>query len=143
MKLAVVGSRGFDNYEILKTVIDEIRTAYEITTIVSGGAVGADTFAEQYAEENGIEMVVFPAEWKRFGKKAGFLRNNTIWSNSDIGVAFWDGKSKGTAHSFDISRKHRKLLYVFNYTKMDFYLLNKDIRSDFVELNLNTEKEAE
>lgn len=125
MKLAVVGSTGFDNYDLLKIVIDELREIYDIHTIVSGGAKGADSLAEVYAHDHNLKMIVFPAEWDKYGRGAGFIRNNTIWDNSDLGVAFWDGQSKGTAHSFKISEKQNKSLYVFDYIKMNFYLHEK------------------
>ena len=122
MRLAVIGSSGFDNYNIMVVVIDELRKIYMIDTIVSGGAKGADTFAEIYAKDNNLKLIVFPAQWDEYGKSAGFIRNTTIWDNSDLGVAFWDGSSKGTAHSFKISKKQQKMLYVFDYNKMNFYL---------------------
>jgi hypothetical protein len=137
MRIAVVGSRGFEDYKILKAVVDELRTIYDIKTIVSGGANGADSLAEQYAEENNLEMKVFPAKWKELGKKAGYVRNIEIWDDSDMGVAFWDGQSRGTAHSFDISKRQQKKLYVFNYSKMDFYLLNENIEETFFSIKDN------
>jgi hypothetical protein len=121
MRLAIVGSRGFQSYEILKATVDTLREIYPITTIVSGGAKGADHLAEIYAEEHNLEMDIYPADWSK-GKGAGYIRNVDIWNNSDLGVAFWDGESKGTAHSFKLSEKQKKKLYVFNYTNMDFYL---------------------
>lgn len=125
MKLAVVGSRGFDNFEILTVVIDELRTLYDIDTIVSGGANGADKLAEFYADFHNLNLIVFPADWNKHGKQAGFLRNIEIWDNSDLGVAFWDGVSKGTAHSLTLSAKQNKKLFIFDYSKMDFYLHSK------------------
>ena len=137
VRLAIVGSRDFNNYEILCTVINELRTIYNFTTIVSGGANGADSLAEKYAEDNNIEMKVFPAKWKELGKKAGYVRNIEIWDDSDMGVAFWDGKSRGTAHSFDISKRQNKKLYVFNYSTMDFYVLNENVESEFFSMKDN------
>ena len=140
MRVAVVGSRDFNDYKILCAVIDELRTIYKFTAIVSGGANGADSLAEKYAEDNNIEMKVFPAKWKELGKKAGYVRNIEIWDDSDMGVAFWDGKSRGTAHSFDISKRQNKKLYVFNYSTMDFYVLNDDINLKFNSLHTNVNK---
>ena len=128
MRLAIVGSRGFDNYETLCAVVDELRKVHDISTIVSGGAKGADSLAEQYAKDHNLEMIVYPADWNTHGRKAGYIRNVEIWDGSDMGVAFWDGQSKGTAHSFEISKKQNKLLYVFNYTSTDFYLLNEIVK---------------
>lgn len=123
MKLAVIGSRGFQYYDVLKATIDELREIYPITTIVSGGAKGADHLAEIYAQENNLKLDIYKPDWSK-GRGAGYIRNVDIWNNSDLGVAFWDGESKGTAHSFKISEKQKKKLYIFNYTKMDFYLYN-------------------
>ena len=122
MKLAVIGSRGFDDYNILESVLDELLTSFNITTIVSGGAKGADSLAEKYAKLHNLDIEIYKPDWDKLGKAAGFIRNNTIWDNSDLGVAFWDGKSKGTAHSFGIAKKQKKELYVFNYSCNEFYL---------------------
>jgi len=128
MRLAVVGSRGFDNHNILYATIDQLREVYDIDTIVSGGAKGADRLAECYAKDYNLKMNIILPVWRVNGKidrGAGYKRNFEIWDNSDLGVAFWDGKSKGTAHSFKISEKQKKLLYVFNYDEMNFYLHSK------------------
>lgn len=123
MRLAVIGSRSFTNYHILKITLERLVDSFEVTTIVSGGATGADSLAEKFAEEYGLKMDVYPADWNKHGKAAGYIRNVDIWNNSDLGVAFWDGSSKGTAHSFQISKKQNKQLFVFDYSKMDFYLI--------------------
>jgi hypothetical protein len=72
--------------------------------------------AEHYAEVNEIPIVVHEAEWDKYGKSAGYIRNKTIWDDSDMGIAFWDGVSKGTKHSFDLAKKQNKKLLIFNYT---------------------------
>lgn len=103
MKLGIVGSRTFLDYQLLKTTIDQIinSSTNSITHIVSGGAKGADTLASRYAEEKNFEMIVFKPNWKKYGKRAGFIRNTDIIYTSDIIVAFWDGKSSGTKDSID------------------------------------------
>lgn len=112
MKLAVVGSRNFTNYKVASEVINNLRKEYNITSLVSGGANGADKLAERYAEEYNMSIEIYKPDWDKFGKSAGFIRNQTIWDNSDLGVAFWDGKSKGTAHSFEIAKKQKKFLRI-------------------------------
>jgi len=115
IKLAVIGSRDFNDYNLIKEVLDFFISNYEKVTIVSGGARGADKLSERYAKENELDTDIYPADWEKHGKGAGYIRNQTIWDNSDIGIAFWDGKSKGTEHSFKISKKQSKDLHVFNY----------------------------
>ena len=57
----VVGSRSFDNYELLESTLDKLLINYREITIVSGGAKGADTLAEEYTAANGYECMVFKA----------------------------------------------------------------------------------
>jgi hypothetical protein len=115
MKLAIVGSRTFSDYELLKEEIDKLRKEYKINEIVSGGANGADKLAEKYAKENNLKLTVFPAKWDKYGKKAGWIRNKQIWEYADCGVAFWDGKSKGTQHSFKLAEQFRKELKIVKF----------------------------
>ena len=116
MKLSVIGSRTFDNYDILKKYLDTINKRVEITTIVSGGAKGADSLSEKWAKENNKETLIFLHDWNTHGKKAGFLRNNDIISNCDCVLCFWDGVSKGTEYSITLSKKLNKkcLIVKFN-----------------------------
>ena len=115
MKLAVVGSRSFEDYELFKREVDTLRDEYEIDELVSGGANGADKFAEDYANENNLKITIFYPEWKKYGKKAGFIRNALIWEYADLGIAFWDGKSKGTQHSFKLAQKEEKYLKIISF----------------------------
>ncbi len=99
MKVAVIGSRGL-------TVSDFGRYLPENTTeIVSGGAKGVDTSAKEYAKSNGIKLTEFLPEYTRFGRSAPLKRNITIIEYSDIVLAFWDGKSRGTKFVIDNCRK--------------------------------------
>lgn len=108
MKLAIVGSRGFSNYELLKETLKK----YNIDVIVSGGAEGADSLAEKYALDNNIPLIIFLPDWKQKGKKAGFLRNIKIVEACDGLIAFWDGESRGTKHSIDLAKKNYKFLEI-------------------------------
>ena len=78
--------------------------------IVSGGASGTDAMAERYAHDHGYSLQIFPAEWSRYGKRAGYVRNREMHSYistfTDRGViAFWDGSSRGTAQSLALSKE--------------------------------------
>ena len=115
MKLAVVGSRGFNNYDLLKHKLDVINEKRGITLIVSGGARGADSFAEQWAKENNVPTKIFYPEWDKHGKKAGYIRNVEIVQNSDALIAFWDGVSKGTEHSINLARAQAIPVSIIKY----------------------------
>jgi len=108
MKVAVIGSRTFENYTKLESVLDQ----YDISEIISGGARGADSLAELYALNKNIPVKIFKADWSKYGKAAGFIRNKDIIDNCDIVIAFWDGKSKGTQHSINLAKKQGKTVEV-------------------------------
>ncbi len=120
MKLAVVGSRSFNNAEIFNEKMNWIINNIQVDTIVSGGAKGADSLASEFAKQHDLELIEFIPEWDKYGKKAGFIRNELIWREADFGIAFWDGKSKGTKHSFELSKKYKKPLYVYNEADNSF-----------------------
>lgn len=107
--IAVIGSRGFNNYQIVERVLDKLKPF----VLVSGGARGADSLAEEYADKNGLLKVIIKPDWERDGKKAGFIRNYKIVDKADIVVAFWDLESKGTKHSIDYSNKLNKPTYIY------------------------------
>lgn len=104
MILAVVGSRSFTDYQLLKEEIDKIRKDHKIEGLVSGGAKGADSLAEEYARKNGLEITVFYPDWKKYGRRAGYIRNEKIVNACDRLIAFWDGQSRGTNHSINMAR---------------------------------------
>jgi predicted Rossmann fold nucleotide-binding protein DprA/Smf involved in DNA uptake len=106
VKLAVIGSRDFTNYLLLKAELEPFKD--KIQVIISGGAKGADTLAEKFADEFGIPKLIYPADWDNLGKKAGFIRNKQIIDSCEAVVAFWDGKSKGTKHSIELAEKQGK-----------------------------------
>jgi hypothetical protein len=109
MKLAVVGSRSFIDYEFLKKML----AFHECTQIISGGARGADRLAKQYAAENGISIREFLPDWDTHGKSAGYLRNKQIVEACDELVAFWDGESRGTKYSITLAEEANKPVYKY------------------------------
>lgn len=112
MKVAVVGSRSFRSYSIVKEVLDHLEQEKnkDISLIISGGAVGADTLGARYAKERNIPTQIFLPLWDVYGKSAGYKRNVQIVSAAEIVVAFWDGSSRGTLHSINLAREQGKEL---------------------------------
>jgi predicted Rossmann fold nucleotide-binding protein DprA/Smf involved in DNA uptake len=112
-RVAVVGSREFKNYAQLSLVLDQY-LKYE-DEIVSGGALGADSFAQRYAKEKGYVIHIYYPRWEH-GKSAGFERNKRIVENSDIVIAFYAKKrfqQGGTANTAMWARKMEKPLYEY------------------------------
>ena len=116
-RIAIVGSRGFNQYELMKKFILERISPDKIELVVSGGARGADTLGEQFADEFGIEKLIFLPDWKRYGKGAGPLRNTDIIKNSDIVFVFHDGVSRGAMDDINKAFRYRKELFVCKYNK--------------------------
>jgi hypothetical protein len=116
MKIAVVGSRSFNStQENLKIVEDFILSKIKISDIeevISGGAKGADTLAEMFAASNNLRIKIFPANWLKYGKSAGFIRNKEIIAAADIVFAFWDECSKGTKNDIELAKQQNKTLYI-------------------------------
>jgi len=101
----IAGCRDFEDYDELLSAIGGLD--WEISVVVSGHARGVDKMGERWAKTNGVELKLFPAQWDRYGKSAGFKRNMDMAGSADAILALWDGKSKGTGHMIDIARRHR------------------------------------
>lgn len=112
MKLAIIGSRDFIDYEYMRKTLKEKLPRTPITLIISGGARGADSLAERYAKENNIPLKVYWADLVKYGRSAGYRRNIDIVKEVDFVIAFWDGKSKGTKHSIDLCYQYNKQLII-------------------------------
>lgn len=115
-KVVVAGTRTFSNYELMKKELDFILSKrLPDVQIVSGVAEGADKLGEYYASENNLSVKQFPANWKDFGKKAGYIRNRQMAEYSDACVVFWDGVSKGAKLMIDIAKELNIKLLIVKY----------------------------
>lgn len=98
MKLAIIGSR-----ELTLDISPYIPEG--VTEIVSGGAMGIDTCAKEYALAHNIPLKEFLPDYKRYGHGAPLKRNLQIIEYADFVLAFWDGKSKGTEYTINNCKK--------------------------------------
>ena len=125
LRIIIAGSRDFNDYELLKKSAIEIITKKtmlpDLTRIVSGGARGADTLGERFANEMGLEISRFIPDWDGLGKRAGYVRNAemakfAVEDNSyGVLIAFWDGQSRGTKHMIDLANKYGLEVHVVNF----------------------------
>jgi len=113
MKIAVIGSREFNDYSKLKQEIEKLNLT--ISKVISGGAKGADALGEIWARENGVELTIYQPDWKKYGRSAGVIRNKLIIEDCDVCIAFWNGKSKGTKNSIEFCKKLNKTLFLITY----------------------------
>lgn len=134
MKLAIVGSRILEETDENLVILTEIvrRNIDNITEIVSGGARGADTLAQKFAEQEKIPMRVFPADWARFGKGAGPRRNQEIVDHCDKLLAFYvnEKNSTGTKDSVRRAKRVDKLLKTYEWADLPA-IIEKDLTKFF------------
>lgn len=117
-RVIIAGGRDFDDYDLVVSTMDKLlQNITEPITIVCGMARGADTLGERYAISKGYEVARFPADWGKFGKAAGYKRNEQMAQNADALVAFWDGSSRGTKHMIDLAHKYNLRVRVKRYQK--------------------------
>ena len=102
MKLLIVGSRSIKEFDL------NGRVPSDVDLIISGGAVGIDTLAEQYADAHGIEKLIIRPQYEKFGRAAPIKRNEEMVDLCDAVLAIWDGSSRGTAHTLKYARKKGK-----------------------------------
>lgn len=103
LRVIVAGSCTITDYLAVKNAIES--SGMEIQELVSGGTRGVDSLGELYAREHGIPIRLFPADWDKFGKSAGYRRNEQMAEYADALIAIWAG-SKGTAHTIEIAKRH-------------------------------------
>lgn len=96
MRILVCGGRDFTDYKLLSDILDQYYEADNLL-IIEGDAKGADRLAGEWALRNNVHLEIFPADWKRFGKKAGPKRNQEMLNEGhpDLVIAFPGGN--GTA----------------------------------------------
>jgi hypothetical protein len=117
-KLIVACSKDYTDYEHLSRVIfamADVEFADKEVSIVSGMARGADTLAVRFATDNYIDLYEFPADWRKYGKFADLYSNMQMGDFADGLLAFWDGKSEGTAQMISYMKQLGKFVHVINY----------------------------
>jgi hypothetical protein len=97
----ISGSRKFPNEWVARAVFEECFDLND--TVVHGGAVGVDTWADSEAKSAGCIIEVYKPDWSTYGKAAGPIRNEHmvkyVLGKADVkAIVCWDGKSKGTEH---------------------------------------------
>ena len=101
--------------------------------VVSGGAKGPDSWAVTYAEEQGRQTVVYPAEWSKFGNGAGHRRNKLIAKHADSCLVFWDGESRGTNGFIKEAFKLRKELFIVGPTGTPWAIYDDAYWEQFID----------
>ena len=106
-RVIVAGARSGCDEHLIFSKLDKLlsnKMDQDDIQIVSGTARGVDQAGERYAASRGLDCVRFPADWEKYGRRAGYLRNCQMAENADALVAFWDGQSRGTKHMIEIAK---------------------------------------
>lgn len=113
MKLLIAGSRSINDFKLIETNVFRLFSLEEIDEIVHGGARGVDKLAGVFAVDNKIKVKIFYADWNKYGKSAGMLRNKEMADYADFLLAFWNGVSKGTKNMiYEMDKVLRKPIEV-------------------------------
>ena len=106
MIILICGDRNWTNLEVM---VREMELLPKVATIVHGAARGADTMAGVIADSLGMTVVPFPADWKKYGRSAGPVRNREMFrkTDPDLVLAFHDNidASKGTKDMVNYARQ--------------------------------------
>ena len=122
-RIIIAGGRDFTDKKFMYTALDRLFRDFDDEMhmpimpleIVSGTARGADALGADWATANWVRLKEFPADWDKYGKGAGYVRNEEMAIYANVLVAFWDGKSRGTKHMIDLAHKHGLEVHVYRY----------------------------
>lgn len=109
LKLIIAGSRNFQDYWVLERnvlcFLQRHRMDGEPVEVISGCAKGADKLGEKFAKRFDLSLIRMPADWKRYGKAAGMIRNKAMAEDATHVILFWDGISSGTRNMAELAKK--------------------------------------
>ena len=117
-KLIIAGGRDFSDYDLLSKVVHDLACgeyADKALSIVSGMARGADTLGYLFAVKHNVVVYQFPADWNKYGKSAGYMRNREMGLFADGLLAAWDQTSKGTQHMIRYMETLGKPVHIIKY----------------------------
>lgn len=128
-KVIVAGGRDFKDKKLLTSRLNKYTFLFEDVVVITGAQksrewdpakgrwfyFGADYLAEEWAHSKRYLVMRFHPDWDKHGKKAGPIRNREMAAFGDYLVAFWDGKSKGTANMIEEARKANLKIKIVRY----------------------------
>lgn len=114
-RIVIAGCRDFNDYITARGFIEEcvsdILAENEII-ILSGGCRGADLLGERFAREKGYKVERHSADWKKYGRAAGPIRNENMAKVCDLLICFWDGKSRGTKNMIEVAKSQNRKVFI-------------------------------
>lgn len=105
----IAGTRHKIDPQLLEQAIAE--SGFDITCVISGAAQGVDLLGERWAQDRGICVRSFPADWERYGRGAGPRRNEEMACVGEALIALPCAHSKGTKDMIERARRHRLKIF--------------------------------
>ena len=108
MKLLIAGSRSITSFDPAPHVPEGVEL------IITGGAKGVDTLAEEFARERGIPTLTVKPVYERYGRAAPIRRDEEMVDMADAVLVIWDGVSRGSKHTAEYARRKGKPVTVIS-----------------------------
>jgi hypothetical protein len=103
VRVIVSGSRNWDDEKAVHRALDRQYAKHQKSgsdkpfVVVHGNAKGADTHAKNWAMKRGVAHEPHPADWARYGRSAGPVRNKQmVDAGADAVLAFPKPGGRGT-----------------------------------------------
>ena len=109
MKLLIVGSRSITDFDLSPYISEDV------DMIVSGGADGIDSLAEEYADTHRISKYIMRPRYDLYGRTAPLKRNEQMVDVADAVLIVWDGRSKGTQYTLKYAKKKNKRITLVQF----------------------------
>ena len=110
LRIIVAGSRRITSYAAISLLLAD--SPFQITVLLSGGAKGVDTLAEDWATRHGVDVQRYPLNWKLYRSSAPLVRNCEMANAADGFIGIWDGYSSGTMGMIQAALHYRLPLHV-------------------------------
>lgn len=110
MKVIIAGSRHMTQSELIPPAV--AASGFLVTEVVCGCATGADTLGNLWAQANNIPVKYFPAEWKKYHRGAGPIRNKQMLDYADALIVFIWTNSRGSENMLSQTLKAGKPAFV-------------------------------
>lgn len=117
IRILITGSRDWEDRKLIEDTLTTLRFKAEDTTLVSGNCpTGADLICEEIADDLGWTVEKHPADWDKYGKRAGYIRNSAmVKEGADLCLAFVRNNSRGATMTAEFARNAYIKTYIIRH----------------------------
>ena len=130
IRIIIAGGRDFTDRHQMGTELWKLFGGFKLSTwerveVVCGMCCGAELLGKDWATMQALDIKEMPADWDRYGKRAGYIRNEQMAKCAKNGnpygylVAFWDGRSRGTRNMIEKALVAGLEIHIFRYDPED------------------------